>query len=275
MKYKAVLSDFDNTLVADDFIVKSQDAVKIKSLKSKNVLFSIATGRCYKGVIQGACQSLSLDTLHICFGGAQIIDARSDKVVWEQHIDDATAKGIIDFFVERKIYIFVETYDTTYSSNGKRSPWMQDTIDIRHLRELKINKIPKILVAASSAKRTEKEAEALLSLLSSQYKDISIIKYRNHEGFYGVDITSEKATKHTAVLEYCKLQYLDPHEVIGIGDGYNDYPLLSACGYKIAMGDAHEDLKEIADFVAPSAKEGGIGVVLDMILTNSLPNKKT
>lgn len=274
MKYKAVLSDFDNTLVSDDFIVKSQNAEKVKSLKSKNVIFSIATGRCYRGVIHDACKSLGLNTLHICFGGAQIIDANSDKIVWEQPIEDDTAKGIIDFFVERKIYIFVETYNTTYSSNGKRSPWMHDTIDIRHLHELKINKIPKILVAASSAKRTEKEAEALLSMLSSRYKDISIIKYRNHEGFYGVDITSEKATKHTAVLEYCKLQNLNPHDVIGVGDGYNDYPLLSACGYKIAMGDAHQELKEIADFVAPSAKDGGMSVILDMILTDSLPKKR-
>ena len=44
----------------------------------------------------------------------------------------------------------------------------------------------------------------------------------------------------------------------GFGDGSNDFALLEACDYKIAMGNGLPELKEIADFVTLKNTEGGI-----------------
>ena len=52
-------------------------------------------------------------------------------------------------------------------------------------------------------------------------------------------------------------------EIIGIGDGYNDFPLLMACGLKVAMGNAVEELKAIADYIAPSVEEDGVVDVIN------------
>ena len=51
-----------------------------------------------------------------------------------------------------------------------------------------------------------------------------------------------------------------------VGDSYNDLPLLNVCGLRIAMGDAPEELKAIAHYVAPSAEEDGLAVAIEEYL---------
>ena len=47
--------------------------------------------------------------------------------------------------------------------------------------------------------------------------------------------------------------------------GINDYPLLINCGYKIAMGNAPDSLKAIADLVVGTQAEDGLVEVVDTV----------
>lgn len=76
-------------------------------------------------------------------------------------------------------------------------------------------------------------------------------------------ITHAAATKQHAILEVAKLLKIETHDIIGVGDGYNDFPLLMACGLKVAMGNAVDELKAIADYVAPSVEEDGVADVIE------------
>jgi hydroxymethylpyrimidine pyrophosphatase-like HAD family hydrolase len=51
-------------------------------------------------------------------------------------------------------------------------------------------------------------------------------------------------------------------EIIGVGDGHNDVPLLEAVGLKVAMGNAPDEVKAIADYVAPKLSEDGVADVI-------------
>ena len=83
-----------------------------------------------------------------------------------------------------------------------------------------------------------------------------------------ISISHTKATKQHAIFEVAKILGIDTHEIIAIGDGGNDLPLLMACGLKVAMGNAVEDLKEIADYVAPSVEEDGVAHVIEKFVLN-------
>jgi hydroxymethylpyrimidine pyrophosphatase-like HAD family hydrolase len=52
-------------------------------------------------------------------------------------------------------------------------------------------------------------------------------------------------------------------EIIGVGDSYNDYSLLMASGLKVAMGNAVKELKDVADYIAPSVDEDGLAEVIE------------
>ena len=79
-------------------------------------------------------------------------------------------------------------------------------------------------------------------------------------------ITHAQATKQHGILEIAKILNIGTHEIIGVGDGNNDFPLLMACGLKIAMGNAVKDLKAIADYVAPKVEEDGLAHIINKFI---------
>lgn len=89
------------------------------------------------------------------------------------------------------------------------------------------------------------------------------------KGFVSLDITDGKVSKLHAISDIFKILNIESHEAIGVGDSYNDYPLLMACGLKIAMGNAVSELKEIADFIAPSVEDDGVATVIEKYILNS------
>lgn len=54
-------------------------------------------------------------------------------------------------------------------------------------------------------------------------------------------------------------------DVIAFGDSMNDYEILSAAGYSVAMGNAAEELKKIADMVTDDVDKDGIAKALEKI----------
>jgi len=63
---------------------------------------------------------------------------------------------------------------------------------------------------------------------------------------------------------------LNMNEIVAIGDNMNDISLFEHAGYRVAMGNAVDELKSIADFVTDSVEEQGIIKVIDMILNDKI-----
>ena len=78
-----------------------------------------------------------------------------------------------------------------------------------------------------------------------------------------VHVTGIDARKDKALRKIIDLMGLHKESVIGIGDSYNDFSFLTACGLKVAMGNAVEEIKSIADYIAPSYEENGVARVLE------------
>ncbi|MFT4263760.1 MAG: HAD family hydrolase [Nocardioides sp.] len=69
-----------------------------------------------------------------------------------------------------------------------------------------------------------------------------------------------KAAGLTWVLDQLDLE---PSDVLAIGDGRNDIEMLEWAGRGVAMGQATDDVKEIADVVTLSVEEDGAAVEID------------
>lgn len=55
-------------------------------------------------------------------------------------------------------------------------------------------------------------------------------------------------------------------ETIAFGDMPNDVPMFGWASYGVAMANAHEELKAVADEVTASNEEDGIAVVVERLL---------
>jgi len=55
-------------------------------------------------------------------------------------------------------------------------------------------------------------------------------------------------------------------EVIAVGDGTNDISLLTTAGLAIAMGNAEDEVKSIADYVTLDVDHSGLAAAIEAIL---------
>ncbi len=268
-KIKAVLCDFDGTLVnknSEDYTSGVPDLVS--KLKQKKVRFSLATGRGYFGKVKKVINSLGVNDIHIFNGGGMLRDTRTGKLIYYQPISKSSVKEIAGFFVERKLTFTLETKESAYLYPITANPSYLKGVEIIDFKKYDgTEDVMKMVLFVEGNNLDEKTIIDISKKISGFSKDVDMTRFNFH-GKFGLDITSEKATKHTAILEYIKLLSLKPDELVGIGDSYNDYPLFTACGFRIAMNNAPDHLKEIADLVVPPVEDGGMEEALKYILDN-------
>lgn len=176
-------------------------------------------------------------------GGAQIIDSNAQKILWEQPLLYKDAQKICTLLYKQKLNFIVQDM-------GK---------DIIYNPSYKLRK-PLTIFSFGHSPET---AQRLIDTIS-RISTIAVHTVPDWEkGKTGISVSHASATKQHGILEVAKLLNIETHEIIGVGDGGIDFPLLMACGLKVAMGNADESLKAIADYIAPSVEEDGVADVIE------------
>ena len=76
------------------------------------------------------------------------------------------------------------------------------------------------------------------------------------------DINVKGIDKATGLKEICQYYGCDTSNTIAIGDGGNDIPMLIKAGIGVAMGNASDEVKSVADIVTDSVDDNGIYNIL-------------
>ncbi len=264
IKYEAIVCDFDGTLVGADLKISENVKNAIRSLKEKSVKFVIASGRAFNGPVEDACHEMNLVSPQIVRGGAEIIDSVTGEIIIKENIPDTDLLRLINFVNENNLDYWVEKELDVYTLEGKPRRAFGD-VPFRDLKTLQPHDVPKIGIFVTD----ENKFENIYQKLLIEFPSLHAIKAFSPAG-RAFDITAAMANKQQAVLHVLKLLNLSRDEVIGIGDGYNDFPLLEACGYKVATEDANESLKAIADKIIPSYKADGVAKFIEELIENEM-----
>jgi len=247
MKYRALLTDLDRTLVVSKDALPSR-AVRDAFAKVQGTIhIGIATGRPYER-IKPICEFLQLSGPSIASGGAQIVNVKTGRCYTEFPIDTKTT---------------IQVLTLLSSVRNMMRFWVQDDgKNIEYTHSYKPYK-PFVIVAHGMSEETANKLLHTLSLIPNIFET----KVVSHEvGLIDIHVTHRNVSKQHGVLEIARILNISVDEIIGVGDGYNDFPLLMACGLKVAMGNAVPELKEIADFIAPSVEDDGLVAVIDKYL---------
>lgn len=245
MYYKALISDIDGTLIPNRFDGELSQKVIAAVNKAKNKIhIGLATSRHPKDIFH-LTDALDIADPSIVFGGAQIIDTASKKVLWQQPIATADAKEIVE--IAKKMDIAFVANDL-----GER---IRVAPDVSYMPTMPLSfwghGLDKEQLNAFHQAIKHLDTSGLHVIPSWQDGKVDFL------------ITHTNATKQHAILKVAEILQIDPSEMIGIGDGANDLPLLMACGLKVAVGNAVEELKDIADYIAPVVEEDALADVLE------------
>ncbi|MBT3249818.1 MAG: HAD family phosphatase [Candidatus Pacebacteria bacterium] len=255
MKIKAIVSDFDGTIVSYEQKISNEVKAAISNYVTKGGIFSIATGRAYEGLLESMCQEIKLKTPQIVRGGAEIISSKTGEVIWGKYIPINDVKAILDRLLPLNDFILLaESGKDLFTKEGKSDPEFATGANIRDIEELPLNVVPKIAIPPLYSAQ---QIEPMLQTLINDFPQLHIVKTTGKRGV-GMDINDGRAGKKSALIAYAKMMDINSQEIMGIGDSFNDLPLLDACGIKVAMGNAPTELKEVADFIVGTQAEDGV-----------------
>lgn len=242
-KYKALILDLDGTTIPNKRDGRPSQKVKATIAQAKGKIhIGIATGRPLM-LITHLLDELSLSGPIITLDGTQIRDAISREILFEQAMSLEDIAFVIDLLKKRKVRFVID------DRNGTSEEYIKGYK----------TKDPIAIVALNMPEKQAEEIQKNMSHVST-IASHKIVAWK--EGTFSLSITHTLATKQHAIFEVAKILGIENHEIIGVGDGYNDFPLLMGCGLKIAMGNAVSELKAIADYIAPSVEEDGVADVI-------------
>lgn len=242
-KFKALIVDVDGTLIpnAEKGMPSEKVTKAIKNAREK-IIVSIASGRPYF-MLSHIFKHLEMSGPVITNNGAQIVNSQTGEIIYEQLINKEDVIETCLCLKKLKIPVYIQDNER----------------DIKFTKTYKPNKPYNIFALGLSP---EKAKEAILSV--SHLPTISIHEITGWKtGTKAILASHVNATKQHAVLELAKYLNINTHEIIAVGDGHNDFPLFMAAGFRVAMGNAVEELKDIADYVAPDVKDDGLAYAIN------------
>lgn len=77
-----------------------------------------------------------------------------------------------------------------------------------------------------------------------------------------IELNPLGVNKADGVQEVCKILGIDMSQVIAMGDSMNDVSMIRAAGLGVAMGNAQEEVKRIADRVTLSNEQDGVASII-------------
>ena len=128
-----------------------------------------------------------------------------------------------------------------------------------------------IIVSKNSEYKTFHVEDALgTSLLKLANIPISFISARNSEATTArlnelkiEHIFQGYVNKLAALDKIISIYSIECKDILYIGDGFVDMPVMEKVGFSISVPNAHSEVKELADFV--TKKSGGQGVLVEIV----------
>lgn len=251
-KIKLIATDIDGTILRYDFQFNKEVKECIKRLNSDGIKVVLVTGRMHAATVHIA-QELGLETPIVSYQGGLV--KYQEKILYERYLNPKRAREIIKWTQKNKIHLNLymddKLYVEEYNEAIKRyTDERAAGFIVKPFDELNLDKINKMLLIDfdNSDKVTEWK-----DYLSSKYKDVDFVKSMP----YFCEVADPEATKYHAVKFLTEYYGLKQEEVMSIGDQDNDLGLLKAGGIKIAMGNATENLKSIADYITDTVNDNG------------------
>lgn len=84
----------------------------------------------------------------------------------------------------------------------------------------------------------------------------------------------QKVDKAASLERLLKMLGKSKQYLIACGDGLNDVSMINYAGYGVAMSNAQQAVKDVANVIAPSNDDDGVAWVVEALLEGGIKNAK-
>ncbi|WP_440895051.1 Cof-type HAD-IIB family hydrolase [Amphibacillus sp. Q70] len=268
MSYKMIVLDLDDTLLRDDLTISTRTKQALMKAQEMGIKVVLASGRPTFAMNESA-KELALDQFEsylIAFNGAKIIACRTGKELYSSSLTLDDIQSLYKLSKQENVYI--HTYMGDEIITDKKNPYTEIESEITSL-PIKVVKdfidavtIPPVKVLMLEEPETLKQVEAKIKpQLNHKF---SIMRSKP----YFLEFIEKGVTKGASLRQIIERTNIKREDVIAIGDSYNDQEMIEFAGLGVAMGNAPDDIKEIADIVTDTNMNDGIAKIVDQYILN-------
>ncbi|BES65030.1 sugar-phosphatase [Gottschalkiaceae bacterium SANA] len=256
---KFLALDVDGTLLNSKREVCESTIEMIKEAQEKDVLVTICTGRPVQGAVPFV-KMFGLQSPIIAYNGGMIVDSKTMEVLYEQDVSGEDARRIIALGQERETTIIIWSNNQLYVNelNDHVNEYKQlsdvQPIKIQDYEEIIQQGITKLLWIDDVEKIRTYKADMHTQLQET----VNVVISKPHY----LEFVDKKVSKGEALKQIGEIYGISRNEMMAIGDGDNDLPMLEYAGLGVAMGNAPDFVKEKVQFVTASNDEDGIAVAI-------------
>ena len=266
---KVIALDMDGTLLNSkkELLEETKQYFKEFHTKGTETLLVLCTGRPETGIRPYLKDLGYLEENHyiISQNGANIYESQTGKRVMDAFVDSKAIQKWIELGKTHGISVMGAGVDYYYSFDEDPTEWMEFDVKIVNGSIKRITKeeslstdFYKLLLLGDVEQLNEFE-----TIIPKEWRDEFYV-VRSQK--YLVEVLRKGVNKAFGLEKLAAALNIEPSEIASIGDAANDIEMLEYSGLAIAMGNASEEVKAIADIVTDTNENNGVIKAIDRLI---------
>ena len=257
--------DLDGTLLNSNKELSVGNLAALQRAANAGIEIVPTTGRFYGGMPE-VIRELPFVRYVITVNGAQVVDLKTGEVIYKAEIPCQQAVDIMTLLDE---------YPVIYDCYQENAAWMtaEQKKDIdrivssshyrKMLHELR-QPVPELKAVLTQRQKDVQKIQfftdhpelrlRMLKELPEKFENLCVSSSVSDN----VEINQIHANKGEALYALADHLGLSYEATLAFGDGLNDLSMLKAAGIGVAMANAEQETKEIADWITLSCDEDGV-----------------
>ncbi|MBQ9856467.1 MAG: HAD family phosphatase [Clostridia bacterium] len=265
MNIKLVCMDLDGTLFAHAGEIPDVNIKALRECEKRGIRLALVSGRGFP-FIRRTAERIGVDCAIVSANGARIEASANGPLVFEGTFTEDEGRRVMDTMLEAEVNFEAYTREVNYVVHPELAPE-------RHIRSLQMN------VQAGDVKAEYDPEKMKRYAPSTAYKFVVFTKDEDafqrarklldqkgikhcSSGSGNLEVMPRGIDKGSAIRRLWEHFGLKKDQVMAFGDYTNDLDMLMASGHPVAMGNAVEEVRAIAKYIAPVNTEGGVGLFL-------------
>lgn len=266
---KAIFIDIDGTLRNSERELSIKTINTIKKVTENGILVILCSGRPRKYTEKISRECFASKYI-ITSSGGNIFDYEQNKVLYINKMDKEAIMKLYEIANPADVR-FIMNVGEGRVVNKVKHPDQEIKLgeDIRSF--VYNNDVVQCTIADSDFDKIKNLIPKLEQVenveIKNRHKSLLDIKFKDDKTIF-CDIANIDCNKGTAIKKLLEILNIKKEEAIAIGDDNNDLSMFEQVGYKVAVANAIDIVKEKADEITLSNDDDGVAVFLEKLLEN-------
>ena len=268
-KIKMIGLDLDGTLFTTEKKLTAYTKAVLEKALAQGIIVLVSTGRPISGIPREVLEIPGM-RYAVTTNGARVLDIEKNEVLYESMLSIETTEQLMDIISDYDAILEMFIDGKSYVRNAK----LDHAIDYLPSQSM-VEYLLSTRIRVDDLKATLHEKNSLVDKVHGMFKNAEDARaaYERLSKVPGIviassfgnnwEINKEGTDKGKGLLRLGETLGIQREEIMACGDGMNDFEMLKAVGFGVAMGNGHPRVKEIADYITDSNDEDGVAKAIE------------